>query len=354
VALITGWFGSEHPLHDGANLAIPTIFEQSWPDPSGTSIDSRSAAVLLQEARETFASHLGTRPDELHFLGEPALGFHLGISGLLSPGSRLVHSAVDKQEVHAIATSTNNPVLTAPVDENGLIQFPEFSPEDVLALQLMNGETGVINSAPSKNASSLFVDATVSGTRLPLPENWSSALWDSRSWYGPAGLGILAVRNSSLWRNPLPQNDNRVVPGGAPLSLIVASALAIDSWAADQKNVAQKISEINARIRGYISEKIADVDFASESSFASPHLLSLSLLYVEAEELLRKLQERGFIVNSGSACISSNMEPSHVLAAMGRLTHGNIRITIHHEISPEEVDGLLAAIELSVKELRGA
>ena len=217
----------------------------------------------------------------------------------------------------------------------------------------MNGETGVINSAPAETKAKIFVDATSSGTRTSLPHNWGTALWDSRSWYGPNGLGILAVKTGSHWRNPLPHNDNRIVPGGAPLSLIVASALAIDSWAADQKNVAQKIAEINARIRGYVAEQITDVDFACEPQYASSHLLSFSFLYVEAEELVRKMRQRGFEINSGSACISANMEPSHVLAAMGRLTHGNVRLTIHHEITPEEVDGLLIALVDCVSELRG-
>ena len=352
MALITGWFGAEHPLHDGAKMAIPTIFEQSWPEPTGGSVDARSAAVLLQEARETFAGHLGTRADELHFLGEPNLGFHLGINGLLSPDGCLIHSAVDKQEVFAVSESRINSQV-APVSQNGLIEFPSAAEDDVVVVQLMNGETGVINSAPAETKAKIFVDATSSGTRTSLPHNWGTALWDSRSWYGPNGLGILAVKTGSHWRNPLPRNDNRIVPGGAPLSLIVASALAIDSWAADQKNVAQKIAEINARIRGYVAERITDVDFACEPQYASSHLLSFSFLYVEAEELVRKMRQRGFEINSGSACISANMEPSHVLAAMGRLTHGNVRLTIHHEITPEEVDGLLIALVDCVSELRG-
>ncbi|HXR68061.1 MAG TPA: aminotransferase, partial [Dermatophilaceae bacterium] len=41
-----------------------------------------------------------------------------------------------------------------------------------------------------------------------------------------------------------------------------------------------------------------------------------------------ELDRRGFAVGSGSACTSSTLEPSHVLAATGVLTHGNVRVTL--------------------------
>lgn len=43
---------------------------------------------------------------------------------------------------------------------------------------------------------------------------------------------------------------------------------------------------------------------------------------------MHELDRRGFGVASGSACTSSSLQPSHVLAAMGVLTHGNVRVTL--------------------------
>jgi cysteine desulfurase len=68
--------------------------------------------------------------------------------------------------------------------------------------------------------------------------------------------------------------------------------------------------------------------------------------------LVNQLDQKGLAVDSGSACNSSNMEPSHVLAAMGLLTHGNIRLTLQPQITEEEVDPLLHALKEIVKELR--
>ena len=247
VVSITPNFQSEPRLHEAARIALPHIFEATWPDPAKLGIDSKSAALLLNEARETFSSHLGIRSDEINFLGELNLGFHLGISGLLSGEKRLVYSNMDRMEVFAVAENHRSERLA--VSATGQIDFSDLTPNDVVSLQLCNRETGIIQSGRPENVSGLFIDATASGTRIKLPENWSTALWDSSTWAGPSGIGIFAVSKNSNWKNPLPHLDGRINPGPTSLPLIVASALAIDSWVADEKNLAAKIAAINGDIR---------------------------------------------------------------------------------------------------------
>lgn len=336
-------------------MAIPTIFEESWPSPQKLGNDSRSAAILLGESRETIAGHLGIRTDELHFLGEPRLGFHLGISGLVENGSTYFHSAVDREPAFAVSRflgqSSQAKVHQLAVDSMGLIEDFSSDSSDVVSWQLLNGETGVIQRQYT-NSSRVFCDATSSGTRISLPENWSTALWESRAWAGPAGIGIFGLRTGAQWRNPLPHNDGKVVPGSASLALIVASALAIDSWVADEKLLAQRIRDINARMRGFIAERIPGTSFATGIENTSPHLLSLIIEGVDEQQVLAKLLEKGIHVDSGSACSATNMDPSHVLAAMGKSIKGNIRFTIHHEITEDEVDLALIALQSVIEEVR--
>ena len=351
VVSITPTFQSEPRLHDAARMALAHIFEVTWPDPSKLGADAKSASLLLNEAKETFAGHLRVRSDEISFLGEANLGYHLGISGLLNPKSRLVYSNVDPMQVHAIAQA-NSKTLELMAEPDGQIDFSDYAAAastDVLVYQTCNRETGVIQSSKPAKGQSIFVDATASGTRLPLPENWSAALWDSKSWAGPSGLGIFAISKSANWRNPLPHLDSQVNPGTTSLPLIVASALAIDSWVADEKNLAAKIAAINIEIRRYLSENIPDCDIAPGQA---SHLLSASFLYVNAEQLVTKLADKGYPVDSGSACNSANMQPSHVLAALGLLTQGNIRLTIHHATSFEEVADFLEVLKVTVEGLR--
>ena len=83
-----------------------------------------------------------------------------------------------------------------------------------------------------------------------------------------------------------------------------------------------------------------------------PHLVTFSFLYVDGEALLTELDRRGFAVSSGSSCTASTVRPSHVLEAMGVLSHGNVRISLHRETTEAEVDRFLAVLPDLVASLR--
>jgi len=108
VALITASFTSEAPLHPKAAELLAQVFNRGWADPAKIHDSSREAGQLLQEAKVTFAGAFGIRPDEIYFLGEPPLGFHLGINGFLTPESTLFYSGTDRAPVHAIADDRLN------------------------------------------------------------------------------------------------------------------------------------------------------------------------------------------------------------------------------------------------------
>ena len=55
---------------------------------------------------------------------------------------------------------------------------------------------------------------------------------------------------------------------------------------------------------------------------------------------------------SGSACTASTLQPSHVLSAMGALTHGNVRVSLTRDATEADVDAFLDALPGVVDEIR--
>ena len=347
---VTANFQSESPLHPAAREFLLDAFDRGWADPQKPDRSSRQAGILLNQAKEIFSVHLGIRPDQVEFLADPALGFHLGISGLRTEHSQLFYSATDRSEVFAVSSGMDSVKL--PVGLNGLTTYPEASEKDVLAWQAANGETGIVSFQPSSFRGRVFVDATTSGPHLWMPDRWDAALWNSQAWQGPRGLGIFALSDRSRWKNPLPHIDHNISSSNFSIPLAIASALALEGYVSDYKAEKKRIEGLNSRIREFLHSEIHDVDVAGDVAYGLPHLLSFSILYIDAQILVNKLDERGFAVDSGSACNSANMEPSHVLAAMGILTHGNVRLTLHPTTTNEEMEEFLQVLKEIVAELR--
>lgn len=346
---ITADFQQERVLHPAAMALLNQYFSKGWADPNKLNHNSRQTAILLQQVREKFAELLKVRPDELEFLGESDLGFQLGISGLLKPDSKLFYSSIDRQRVYAVAASEENKgrqVKCLPVDNNGQIGAFSATANDVLVWQVANGESGNLQANPVTQAA-IFADCTASGIDYLPTFDYQTAVFDSTSWQGPTGFGILVIKQGKDWRNPLPHNDHTRVPGGFSIPLAIASSVALEGYLADS-DIRAKLKE---QIVNFINSEIPDVDIASSLDGLSK-FLSFSISGIEADRLLLSLEDLGFAVDSGSACKSADMQPSHVLAAMGRPIAGNIRLTLHKDITEQMVKEFCQTLKSCVEKLR--
>lgn len=340
VVRVTENFTSESPLHPAAREALLAAFDQGWADPKKISQSSARAAILKNQSLENIGNRLGVRPDAIEIIGEPALGHFLAIAGLLSPTQNFAYASIDKGKIRAIARAHSGPVHELAVDSEGQISNATNLPEDtVLSLQIANGETGLIQKFLPTQSVKIAVDATASGPRLPLPENWSTALFDAQSWAGPSGVGILAV-NDSGYSYPLPRIAPIKSPGTYSLPLLIAASIALENFTLE-----------DAEMRHYLIETFTGMDGVSvvaADTQALPHKISLSIPAIAGEQLVRTLAEGGIDIDSGSACSAADLQPSHVLAAMGYPTTGHVRLTLHHGVTKCEIDLLKKAISRAI------
>ena len=351
---VTGNFQSESPLHPKAFEVLHAAFDNGWADPRKLSQSGSKANQVKTQAIESMAASLKVPVDSIFAFSSMSLGYYVGLQGLLTESLTLVHGATDRKDIFAIASRSSHHVLPSALDGK-LISPSQQTPNSVLALSVANAETGVIQECEeiirSVNPDRIFLDATASGIRVQGINNYSTAIFDSRSWYGPSELGLLVIKDKSLWSNPLPHLNAAHPNFEASLPLLLASAVAIENFSSEVEEANMRARKFNSQLRDSFAQ-IPDVDIAGSLDSSLPHLLSASFLNCNGEELLRGIQGDGFSVDSGSACTADNLEPSHVLAAMGVLTHGNIRITIHPDATQSEIDGLISSVKTNVERLR--
>ena len=202
----------------------------------------------------------------------------------------------------------------------------------------------------------LHVDAAQTVGRLPATADWDLLSASARKWGGPAGVGILAVRPGTRWRSPLPDDEHEQgrVPGPVPLPLVIAAAAALQARAGTMAADAERHTELTQRLRREVEARVPDVELLGPDDPAArlPHLVAFSCLYVAGEALMTELDRADFSVSSGSSCSSSALTPSHVLEAMGVLTHGNVRVSLASDTTGDDVDRFLDVLPGIVAELR--
>lgn len=358
------------PLHPVARQALLAALEDGWADPAKLYAPARRARQLLDAATEAVATTLGVRPDEVTFTGSGTAALRAAVLGRLAeagggpgtrPGGVLVHSAIEHSAVlYAAAehTAAGGDAVAVPVDRLGRLDLDAWraavaQPGVALAVLISaSHEAGTAQpvaaaaAACAESGVPLLVDAAQSLGRMPVPDGWSMLAGSAHKWGGPPGVGMLAVRKGVRWSPPAP------APLGAGLPAVVSAAAALRAAAAEAPAEAARLAPLVDRIRETVAAAVPDVEIVGDPVERLPHLVTFSCLYVDGEALLHALDRRGFAVSSGSSCTSSTLRPSHVLEAMGVLSHGNVRVSLHREASEEQVDRFLAELPGVVSRLR--
>jgi cysteine desulfurase len=359
---------SAEPMHPKARETLLAALDSGWSDPAALHAAGRRARLLLDNAREVVAALLAARPDEVTFLHSGVAATHAGVLGAASArarvGSCVVHSAVEHSAVlHAASwlASRGGTSVSVGVDRHGTVSVEDFTEAvagpgvAVACLQAANHEVATtqpvteVAAACASNGVPLLMDASHAAGRVPLPTGWSLLAAAARSWGGPDGVGVLVVRKGTRWHDPFPPDER----GFADVPGALAAAAALQAIVEERSSVAERQRFLVDRIRSRVAAEVPDVEVVGDPVQRLPHLVTFSCLYVGGEALVTELDRLGFAVASGSACTASTLEPSHVLAAMGVTTHGNIRVSLSRDTTGDDVDRFLDVLPGVVAGLRG-
>jgi cysteine desulfurase len=362
---------SGEPMLADARQAWLDAQQAGWGDPVRLHRPGRLAAQAMDQAREVVAAAVGARPDEVIFTASGVHASQAAVLGLAlgrrRVGSRIVTTAIDHSSVLAAAAVAGEHEAVN-VDHEGHVDLAQWSAAvgsagtAAACIQVANHEVGTLQ--PYGEAAEicqraevpLVVDATAALGRVDLGDAgaWSVLTGWAGAFGGPTSVGILVIKKNARWRAPYPTDDYQGGrwPGVPDVPAIYAAAVALDCWLRDGRTVAGRQHELVDELRTGIVQQVPDVDVAGDPVRRVPHLLTFSALYVDGETLTLELDKAGFAVASGSACSASSEHPSHVLAAMGALTHGNVRIGLTWSTTAAEISQFLAALPPIVAGIR--
>lgn len=359
------------PLGPEARRALDAALDRGWADPARLHRDGRVARQLLDAARASVAARIGALPQEVAFTASGTQALHAGLLGLArgrrKVGTTVVASAVEHSAVLRAAdwvAPGQDPVLV-PVNPHAEVDVKAFrravrSPGVALAaVQHVNHEVGAIQPLDQVHEIAqaadvpLLVDACAALGSLPATSHWDVLAGSAHKWAGPAGVGILAVRTGVRWRSPMPTDEAGRWAGFPDVPGAVAAATALETATA----LLGQTTVHRARLLTILRERVPGVAqdiLALGRPGSAPHIVCFTILYADGEVLVTELDRAGFAVSSGSACTSDTRRPSHVLAAMGAITHGNLRVSLPPDATEADVAGFLTALPPAIAAARAS
>ncbi|MFI0431969.1 MAG: aminotransferase class V-fold PLP-dependent enzyme [Candidatus Nanopelagicales bacterium] len=351
------------PLTATARRALDHALAVGWADPTLRAHEGRSSRLLLDTAAQTVAASVRAPTAAVSFYPGASAALRAAIAAALRrhPGSQSSHpgpvlaaGAADRQVVLGFDAGPR-----IEVDGVGRIRLDSLAAalgdDGVGAVCLQVGNPEVGTRQPLSDAAAicrsagvpLVVDATMAAGRAELPADWGALVLDARSWAGGTDVAAVVVAPGS-----------GIAPGSGPLPLeapgvpnCAAAALSLEAAQADLR--ARSLADHAAT--GELRHRLAalpDVAVHGDPEDRLPHVVGCSALYIDAEALLLELDRRGISVASGSACATAAAQPSHVLAAMGVLTSGNIRVTLPVDRRPDDLQRLVTALPEALASLR--
>lgn len=351
------------PMAGAVAAAYTRASELAWADPARLHHLGRQSALILDTARASLAAGIAAATgtsigaEQVFFAPNMHLASLWAAQGFLG-APRFAASAIETLAlIDGLSEAAPSPQIL-PVDERGFVTYPALGdigdPDSVVvAMQAANVEIGTRQDLNAFSAAGfrLLVDASQSLGRIPVGTDRSVLLVAASDWGGPAGVVVIAVQAAARWSCPLPTIGGWI-GGRADVPAVVAAATALDLTLPELQAQSARQFALIDRMRVSIKAAIPDVAFAGDERERLPHILNCSILYVSGESLVLELDRRGYAVASGSACVADSDRASHVLAAIGGFTGGNLRISLPLDCTEDTIDCFVDTLVEVVAELR--
>ncbi|WP_300382648.1 aminotransferase class V-fold PLP-dependent enzyme, partial [Clostridium sp.] len=176
----------------------------------------------------------------------------------------------------------------------------------------------------------------------------------AHKFYGPKGIGALYIRKGINIENILDggAQENGRRSGTENIYSIVGMGKAIEIATENLEEYQQKMCYLRDETIGGVLKRIPNSYLNGHATDRLPGNVNMVFPKMEAESMMLKLDQKGILVSSGSACSSGSLEASHVLKAIGlshEMAQCSLRFTFGEENTIEDVEELVETLVDIVK-----
>lgn len=380
--------------------AMEPYWEIEYGNPSSLYRVGRRAKDALDQARQTVASLLHARPEEIIFTGGGTEAINLAIFGAARMYGKATtsrgHLITSKIEHHAVLhsmealTKEGFEVTYIDVDEDGLVDLEAVQkalrPDTVLvSIMYANNEIGTIQPISEiaeviKTYRKEKGDLEIRNSKLEIGGKTPFFLTDAcqaagslemdveklgvdllamngSKLYGPKGVGALYMKRGVRLK-PLIYGggqENNLRSGTENVPGIIGLAKAFELMQAEREAENARLIELRDYLIRRLTAEIPKVILNGHATRRLPNNVNVSVLDIEGEAVILYLDAKGIYISTGSACTSTTLDPSHVILALGRpyeYAHGSLRFTLGKHTTKEDLDYVMEIFPGVVEKLR--
>ncbi len=358
--------------------AMIPYMEEIYGNPSSLYSIGQEAKDALESARGIVAECLGCSPGEIIFTSGGSEADNQAILSAAHFGARkgkkhIISTAFEHHAVlHALKKLEKEgfEITLLDVSGSGVVsprQVEEAIRPDTCLVTIMyaNNEIGTIQPIAEigricrEKGVTFHTDAVQAVGHVPInvkDENIDMLSLSAHKFHGPKGVGALYCRKGipllNLIEGGAQEGGKRGGTENVPGIMGLAAAM---QEACDRiEETAAHITPLRDRLIEGL-ERIPHSILNGDRKNRLPGNVSFCFEAIEGESLLLLLDDKGISASSGSACTSGSLHASHVLLALGRpveIAHGSLRLSIAEDITREQVDYMIKAVDEVVAYLR--
>lgn len=363
---------------------LKTLF--FYGNPSAIHKEGDEAGHILHKARTMIANVISAHSYEVIFTGTGTESCNMAVMGTYLANkvekphiitSEIEHPAV-LEPIRELEREGKVRVTYLPVYENGIVRLKDMREaitEDTILVSIMyaNNEIGTIQPVKEigryidewkKEHDRVFtsfpyfhIDACQAGNYLNLDVlrlKCHMMTINSSKVYGPKGIGALYKREGIEFK-PLilgggQERGWRSGTESAPLAGAFAEALKESADMREKES--ERLAELRDHFFNIVEKEIHNVTIYGDRKERLPNNINIRIPGIPSDEMILRLDAKGFAVSHKSACASQETDGSYVVQALGASAEEsleNVRITLGRSTTRGDLDSLVSAI----KEIRG-